>query len=331
VKKVIQILIGCVVSAAMLYLAFKDMKFAELRESFSQIAWWPVLPFIAIFGVHVFLRSLRWRYLLPEAKRQAPTIRQLFDSMLLGNFATFLLPFRPGEVIRPLILSRWTEYSFATAFVSVVIERFFDLAAVLVTFFILIQLLPDVPPWLHVAAYSLGSVASGLLFFLIGGCLFPNFISSLVRVCAKPLPTKIETFVVSFSSDLLKGAAVIKSPKRLAIILGLTVCVWLTAYLQFQALLFIFPHDRSFLLSVALGVFVALAIALPTTPGFVGAFQVGCVEAARFFAYPVSAAQVYSLVVHGLTYVVFIVIGVWLLNIHNLNLFQLRKEAERGS
>jgi uncharacterized membrane protein YbhN (UPF0104 family) len=137
--------------------------------------------------------------------------------------------------------------------------------------------------------------------------------------------------VVSFSSDLLKGAAVIKSPKRLAIILGLTVCVWLTAYLQFQALLFIFPHDRSFLLSVALGVFVALAIALPTTPGFVGAFQVGCVEAARFFAYPVSAAQVYSLVVHGLTYVVFIVIGVWLLNIHNLNLFQLRKEAERGS
>ena len=330
-KRVAQISIGSLVSALMLYLAFKDMKFAELRESFSQIAWWPVVPFLAIFGVHVILRSWRWRFLLPEAQRQPPTIRQLFDSMLLGNFATFLLPFRPGEIIRPLILSRWSEYSFATAFISVVIERFFDLAAVLISFFILIQLLPDVPPWLHVAAYSLGTMASGLLFFLIGGCLFPAVLSSLVGVCAKPLPERLRRFVVNFSNDLLKGAAVIKSPRRLVIILALTALVWLTAYLQFQALLFIFPHDRSFLLSVALGVFVALAIALPTTPGFVGAFQVGCVEAARFFAYPVSAAQVYSLVVHGLTYIVFIVIGVWLLNVHNLNLFQLRKEAERGT
>lgn len=329
-KKTLQIILGFLVSGSMLYLAFRDMKFAELKASFLQIEWWPIVPFVVFMAVHLFFRSLRWRYLLPEAQREVPSLRKLFDSLILGSLATFILPFRLGEFIRPLVLSRWTEYSFASAFISVVIERFFDLSAVLISFAILVQLLPDVPNWLHVAAYSLGGMAFGLLMFLVGGCLFPKPIERLVALCAKPLPAKLGAFAVKFSGDLLRGAAVIKTPKRLAMIVSLTVGVWVTAYLQFNALLFIFPYEQSFLLSVALGVFVALAIALPSAPGFVGVFQLGCVAAASLFAYPTSAAQVYSLVVHALTYVIFVAIGFWLLSVHDLNLFELKKAAEEG-
>jgi uncharacterized membrane protein YbhN (UPF0104 family) len=113
-------------------------------------------------------------------------------------------------------------------------------------------------------------------------------------------------------------------------IIGLTALVWFTAYLQFQVILWMFPFNQSFLLSVALGVFVALAIALPSAPGFVGVFQIGCVAAASLFAYPESDAKVYSLVAHGLTYVLMIIIGFWLLTVHDLNLFELKKAAEQG-
>jgi uncharacterized protein (TIRG00374 family) len=329
-KRAVQILVGCAVSASMLYLAFKDFNVSALRESFDQAAWWPVLPFVAFFAVHYFFRSLRWRYLLPQPTKESPSLRSLFDAISLGNLATFLLPFRLGEFVRPLVLSRWTEYSFATCFISVVIERFFDLSAVLISFMILVQLLPNVPEWLHVAAYSLGAMAGGLLFFLVGGCLFPETISKLVTLCVRPLPAKLGRFVASFSGDLLKGAQVIKTLPRLAAIIFLTSLVWLTAYLQFNALLYMFPFDNSFLLSVALGVFVALAIALPSAPGFVGVFQIGCVAACSLFSYPVSAAQVYSLIVHGLSYVLVVVIGFWLLAVHNLNLLELKKAAETG-
>ena len=113
-------------------------------------------------------------------------------------------------------------------------------------------------------------------------------------------------------------------------IVFLTSLVWLTGYLQFQAVLLMFPFNQSFLLSVALGVFVALAIALPSAPGFVGVFQIGCVAAASLFAYPEADAKVYSLVVHGLTYLIMIIVGFWLLTIHDLNLFELKKAAEKG-
>jgi len=329
-KKVIQILVGCGVSASMLYIAFRDVDGAQLKESFLQIAWWPIVPFIAVFLMHFYFRSLRWRFLLPETQGPAPSLRKLFDSIILGNLASFLLPFRLGEFIRPLVLCRWTEYSFASAFISVIIERFFDLSAVLISFFILVHMLPDLPSWLNLAAYSLGGMAIALLLFLVGGCLAPRPISKVVAVCASMLPPALEKFVVNFTNDLLKGAAVIKTPKRLAGVVFLTAGVWVTTYLQFNALLFIFDLNHSILLAVTLGVFVALAVALPSAPGFVGVFQVGCVAATSLFAYPTAAAQVYSLVVHALTFIMLIVIGFWLLSVHDLNLFELKKAAEEG-
>jgi uncharacterized protein (TIRG00374 family) len=327
-KKIVQLIVGCAVSALMLYLVFGDANFAELKTSFDRIVWWPVVPFIALFIGHYILRAIRWRYLLPESRQKPPTLRELFDSIILGNLASCLLPFRLGEFIRPLVLTRWTEYSFGSAFISVVIERFFDLSTVLISFFIITLFLPNLPDWVHLAAYSLGSISLALLFFLVGGCLFPSLINKLVEIFTTPIPVKIRGALRKFAGDLVAGAAVIKTPSRLLAIVFMTSLVWLTAYLQFQVVLWMFPFNQSFLLSVALGVFVALAIALPSAPGFVGVFQIGCVAAASLFSYPEADAKVYSLLVHGLTYLMMIIVGFWLLAIHDLNLFELKKAAE---
>jgi uncharacterized protein (TIRG00374 family) len=329
-KKIIQLAVGCSISAIMMYLAFKDLDVERLKESFSAMKLWPVIPFIALFGLHFYARSLRWRLLLPSLEGNRIPIRKLFDSIMLGNLASFILPLRLGEFIRPLLLSRWSEYSFASSFISVVIERFFDLSGVLIAFAIVVPLLPELPSWATVGAYSLGIVALCLLLFLIFGCLFPKFIRAAVALVVAPLPKVLGRFINNFASDLLTGAAVIKTPSRLLGIIGLTGAVWLTTFLQFYVLLFIFPlEQQSALLGVTLGVFVALAVALPSAPGFVGVFQMGCVAAMTLFAYPTAAAQVYSIVVHLITFILIIAIGFWLLSVHDLNLFELKRAAER--
>lgn len=335
-KKFIQLLVGCSVSAVMMYVAFKDLDVARLQENIFTIQLWPVLPFIALFGVHFYLRSLRWRLLLPTPQGEQPGLRTLFDAMMLGNLATFLLPLRLGEFVRPLMLSRWSEYRFASSFISVVIERFFDLSAVLITFAIVVPLLPQLPDWATVGAYSLGTLAFGLLLFLILGCLFPTFIRSLVTIFVKPLPASLGQLVSRFLGDLLTGAAVIKTPSRLLGIVVLTGLVWLSSFLQFYALLFMFPEQQhSFLLGVTLCVFVSLAVALPSAPGFVGVFQAACVAAMILFwgADPVStsAAQLYSILSHLISFLMVIGIGFWVLAVHDLRFFQLKKAAETDS
>lgn len=331
-KKMAQLVVGCSVSAVMMYMAFKDLDVVQLQDNISKLTLWPILPFLALFLLHYYLRSLRWRLLLPAQQGETVSLRKLFDSMMVGNLATFLLPLRLGEFIRPLMLTRLSQYSFASSFISVVIERFFDLSAVLISFAIVIQLLPALPSWATVAAYSLGMLALCLLLFLVFGCLFPSFIRSLVAVFVKPLPDKLGAFVSRFLGDLLTGAAVIATPSRLVAIVGLTALIWLSSFLQFYGLLFMFPHEpQSFLLGVTLCVFVSLAVALPSAPGFVGVFQMGCVAAAALFAYSVSAAQLYSILVHLLTFVMVIAMGFWVLTVHDLNLFELKKAAEKDS
>ncbi|MEN9845510.1 MAG: hypothetical protein RIS36_657 [Pseudomonadota bacterium] len=331
-KKLVQLLVGCSISAVMMYLAFKDLDTAQLKDNLLNVAWWPIIPYIGVMLVHFYLRSLRWRFLLPPPQSEQPGLRTLFDSMMLGNLSSYLLPFRLGEFIRPLVLSRWSEYTFASSFISVVIERFFDLSAVLISFAIVVPLLPELPGWAIIGAYSLGTVALALLSFLVLGCLFPVLIRSVVAFVVKPLPDGIGRFATRLSGELLDGAAVIKTPARLTMIVGLTASVWVSSFLQFYAILFMFPHEQhSLLLSVTLCVFVSLAVALPSAPGFVGVFQMGCVAAASLFAYPIAAAQLYSIIIHLLSFLFVVGIGFWVLMIHDLTLFELKKAAERDA
>ncbi len=327
-KRLFQLGIGALISGFMLYVVFKDLELDALKRNVSTMKWWPIVPFVLLFFLHFAVRSWRWRFLLPTPVGDPPSFRKLFDAIILGNLASFLLPFRLGEFVRPFVLSRWSEYRFASSFVSVVIERFFDLAAVLVSFAVIVPFLPDFPSWATAGAYSLGGLASCLLLFLVCGALLPDLLRTLVTRTLAFLPTSVSKPVVSFLSDLIDGAAVIRTPGRIVAIILLTAGVWLTTFLQFYVMLELFPYHQSFLFSVTLAVFVALAVAIPSAPGFIGVFQAGCVAAATLFGYPQEAAVVYSLVVHVLSYLLVLGVGFWLLAIHDLNLFELKRAVE---
>lgn len=331
-KKSTQLVIGCVISAAMLYLAFKDIDFQKVGQSLAGLHLWPIPIFLLFAGVHLFTRSFRWRYLLPPTEGEQVSVRTLFDAFMLGGFSSLVLPGRVGEFVRPLILSKWSSYSFGSSFISVVIERFFDLSAVLLTFALLATTSLPLPEWASIAAYSLGGMALCLFLFMMISCVAPAFIRSCVAFFLRPLPDKFSSLLGKFLNDLVDGAAVIKTPARMLIVIGLTMVVWGSAYLQFWAIFLMFPEQPSLLLlSVAVGVFVALAIALPSAPGFVGVWQLGCVEACKLFAYPEADAQAFSLVSHFATYVVSVGIGFWLLTIHGMSFGDLRRSAEQSA
>jgi uncharacterized protein (TIRG00374 family) len=330
-KKLLQLGVGCLVSGVMLYLVFKDLDLEALKRNVSVMKWWPVVPFIALFVVHFAVRSLRWRFLLPTPVGEPPSLRKLFDALILGNLASFLLPFRLGEFVRPFVLSRWSEYRFASSFVSVVIERFFDLSAVLVSFAIIVPHLPDFPAWATAGAYSLGGLAGCLLLFLVCGALLPEFLRTLVARVVSLLPSSLSKPLQSFLFDLIDGAAVIRTPGRIVSIIVLTAAVWFSSFLQFYVMLELFPYHQSMLFAVTLTVFVALAVAIPSVPGFIGVFQAGCVAAGALFGYPQEAAVVYSLMIHVLSYLLFIGLGFWLLAVHDLSLFDLKRAVESNN
>jgi uncharacterized membrane protein YbhN (UPF0104 family) len=76
---------------------------------------------------------------------------------------------------------------------------------------------------------------------------------------------------------------------------------------------------------------IAVAIVLPSAPGYVGTFQVATVAALALFAVPEATALSLSLVYHAVNYVPITVIGLVYLSAMNLTLGELRTAGEQAS
>jgi hypothetical protein len=222
------------------------------------------------------------------------------------------------------MLSRQSPYPFSVTFASVVIERFFDLSMVLISFGLVLPHIPGVPPWVEHGAYILTGLAGALLVFLIIGGLCPEPLFRLAQRMLRPFPEKMTQPLLRFIGGLIEATAVLKSPARLGAIVALTVLVWLSSYLLSWAYLWLFAVSGSISFAVAIGVITALAVAAPSAPGFIGVYQTACLAAFALFAYAEETAMAYSLVSHAHQYVVFVAYGLWVMFKYNLSFRELR-------
>lgn len=325
-KKSIQLILGFGISVGLIYWVYGQSDWQIVGNELSNMRFWVFLPGLVVIVFHFYLRALRWCYLLPE-RPEKTSLTVLFDSIMVGNFATYILPLRAGEFIRPFMLSRTSKYSFSSSFASVVIERFFDLATVLATFSIVLALVDGLPEWVFAGAKALGVLALAIVVF-IGACaVWPGRLTGFCRYFLAYLPSKIRGGCDQFLQDFIHSAAVLNSPRRLAITVALSLAVWLTCYLYFYVSLFLFTDSGTMTLAVTAAVIVALAVAAPSAPGFVGVYQVGCIAAFKLFDFSVEVATAYAIITHLLQYILYIIYGFYALSKYGLSLSSLRKKG----
>jgi len=319
--------LGIVFSGGLLWFILSDINFKDVREPLLSAHYWIIIPALPLTFLHVLIRAWRWYYLLPS--RDKTSLRERHDSIMVGNFANFVLPLRAGEFVRPFLLSRVTRVSFAEGFASIVTERFFDLAAAIISLAILIPFLPALPEWVSLSAYILGGVAVGILFFILFVIFLPDvtrqaFSFLLKKVAHTSLAHKAQNFL----DDFIASSHVLACPKNLFMVLWLTVLVWVSNYLLFYLFLFLLDVPATFLLGTTVAVMVALAVAAPSAPGFIGVYQIACQVGFELFYLSKEDALVYSLVTHLFQFIVFVLYGLYVLSLFGVRLTELRQESQ---
>lgn len=320
-------LVGFVVSAALLGWMFLTIDWSGVGKELERFQWWALVPCVALLFLHFYLRALRWRYLLPGT--QQVSLTHLFDSIIIGCLATFLLPLRAGEIIRPFMLTRYSRYSFSTGFVSVVVERFFDLAVVLGFFALVAWMIPSMPEWVHAGAVVLSTIALGIFVLMSVATLFPGIIRGIAAKVLGFLPVKIGAPLGKFLDEFLEGAAVLRHGGRLVATIVLSLLIWGSCFLQFWAYFWLFGEQGDLLVAVTVAVIIALAVAAPSAPGFIGVYQVATIAGFQLFGLSEQLAVAYSIVNHLLQYVFFVVYGMVVLSRAGVNLSQLRDQSLR--
>lgn len=331
-SQILSTLLGIAISAGVILWMVYAIEWSEVSTQLANSHYWLFIPISFVLVLHFVLRALRWRCLLPGS--QPIRTRDLFDGIMVGNFANYILPLRAGEFIRPLILIQHSSHSFSTGLVSVVIERFFDLSAVLLSFAAMAYFIPDVPTIVQQGATVLSLVAVGLLGFMLVGTLMPKTAEKLIDYGIDFLPDKFRVPMKKFCHDFIEGAAVLGEKGRILKVLAYTGLVWASNYFIIYLYLFVYaapahPAAQSIWLALAIGVVVALAVAAPSAPGFIGVYQGGCIAAFALFGISKEAGAAFAILTHVYQYIFFCLYGVYFLTAGNVSLGDLREAASR--
>lgn len=301
-------LLGFGISLGLVAWLLWGVDWREAAKALTEVRVEFLLLLSAVFFIQVYVRALRWRYLLPQQYRAVGTL-ELFDAIMVGQLANFVLPFRAGEFARPAMLAKISKVDLGTGFGSVVLERLFDLLAVLLTFAVVVRGIPDMPEWVALGAKSLLWVALIIAVFFIAAVSAPALGARLVLSCIRLLPSAIQRPLQHFSAGIFQAAEVLKSLPQVLAVVFFTALVWLGTFIFFYFTFSALGWEPSFFESVVLTVIVALSVAAPSAPGFVGVYQTACVAGFVLFEKTAANGLAFSIVNHLLQYVLIVLIG----------------------
>jgi hypothetical protein len=322
------------VTVGLLAFFFRNVDLGGVWAETRRANPWQLALAVAATLLTYVLRAWRWQSLLAPI---GPTrFASAFRTTVIGFAASFFLPARAGEVIRPYLLARREGLKPTATFATIILERLLDLAAVLLLFGLFVLTVPDgvisggPEKFAHVQFW--GSVAAGaamvglaVLFALAG---HPERLGRAAGRIEAVLPARAARFVAHLVESFAQGLAVMRQPARLVAALALSFPLWLSIaagiWLTSQAFHITFPYTGSFLVMTLL----IVGVAVPT-PGAIGGFHAAYkITVETFFAAAPDQAAGAAIVLHAISFVPVTILGVIFMAQDGLTLSGVQKTAQ---
>lgn len=299
----------------LLWFFFRNADMAQVWAEIRRARPLLLLAAVLVTGLTYVIRALRWQYVLAPL---GPThFSNAFRATVIGFAATFLLPARAGEVIRPLLLARREGLPATATFATIILERLMDMVTVLGLFAVFV--LTADPATVSAQPAHLARVKAGGLLaagvaavaltvaFVAAG--HPERLGRWALRIERVLPARLARMVAAFVESFTQGLGVLRQPRRLVVSLALSVPLWMSIaagiWLTSLAFHITFPYVGSFLVMTIL----VVGVAMPT-PGAVGGFHAAYQIAVQsFFGAPDDRAIGAAIVLHAVSFVPVTLLG----------------------
>lgn len=301
VKKSLQIGVGLLVSAVCLWLAIQQAPISELGEVLQQVNYWWLAPAVLVNVVSVIGRGYRWRVLLADRG----TVAEYTWAQAIGCLLTNVFPLRAGETGRVVVVSRQVGLPLVQVAASVVLERAADLVIV-VGLLAAMLLIMDVPWPIALTGLALAAAVTGAWIGTIVLLVFGRQLTGLVEAVAGRLPERLARLGLTVWEQGLTALEPLRSRGVVARLAFWSVAVWVINIVGFWLCIEAVipgaaPIEPTFALTM-----VAVGVSLPSSPGFIGVFQlVGQLALATPFPdrYTPATALAVAVLNHAIYYV----------------------------
>jgi len=299
-------LVTLAVTVLFSYIALSNIKLGDAWHALRASDYWWLIPALAAFGLGNFARALRWRSLFAPGRR--PGVGPVTNAMMVGYLYNNILPARAGEAARVVVLTQRSSTPPVEIVGTVVLERLYDVFAILVIFF-------AAEPWLpHVSWFGSAAVAAIVLAGLIAAASIVLAVwgDRPLRLLLRPF----ERFSL-FSGERLERTVTelthgLSGLRHRGVALEAflwTIAAWMLSALCAYLVSLAFHLHLPFACGVLVVVAVGLGMILPSPPAAVGVFEGAALIALKAYGKSHSAALSYALVLHAVNFVPFVVVG----------------------
>ncbi len=344
-KKRVQIFVGLVVGAALIWYLFKDTDWGEVYAAVLHMNWWWMLLALGAMLVSLVTRVFRWGYIVRTA--QPVPFRALFTATQIGFLANFTLPARAGEFIRAFALSRLTGLTMSRCFAFVALDRVTDLIGLIVTMLIAVAAYrPTQDVYLPgnlkdyysepISGELIRNAALGTAMVLL--CVVAMFVvlylqqrlalrisDRILGLISTRLAEKVHVMLQHFAD----GMHVFRSAKDMAKSISWSLVTWALFAVSYWGGLMAFNIDVPWYAPFMLMSLLAVFISVPGPPGFVGPFHVAIVGGI-FIVNPnidMDVAKAMAIVAHLMNLIPIVLIGLACMYIEGFHVMELRKAS----
>jgi glycosyltransferase 2 family protein len=286
VRRVVLALAGLAIGLIFLWLALRGVNWAELESAASQVRYPWLAAAVALYLASIALRCVRWGILLRASA--GVKWRHIFEVLLVGFAANYVLPGRIGELFRAEYARRLFHMSRFTSLGTIVVERVCDGVILVVALWIGLGFVLSEFAAFRPALSWMFTVAAASSFIFGAAFLFIVFSRGIdIRRFGAP-----EALAVRWH-HLINGISSVAKGNTLAVI-TLSLGVWLLEILALGSMVRAFTDPLSaaqLMLLIALG---SLSTLVPTAPGYIGTFQFVFAQVFALFGRPSSVGIVIS-------------------------------------
>lgn len=325
-------------TALLLWWFAHGVNWTQVRAELEGVNWSLIALGVVVVCTTYLVRALRWRVLLAPVAESS--VQNLLAATSVGFGAIFLIG-RSGEVLRPTFLSLVDKrVRPAASFVTVGVERVYDMAAVVLIF--AIDMIWFRAPGGDAATYArvrqLGFVllvafAAGIaclvLFRLRGAELLERINTRLERAPASV--QRVGKFITNLLDQLRLALGVLVHARALALTIGWTALLWTVIALANWCVLRAFGLQYGAAETVFILGWALVGSLVPTPGGGAGAFHLATAHGLSFLGVAEAKATAVSIILHLVLFGPALLLGLYFFLRSDVKLSRLRGAAAQKS
>jgi uncharacterized protein (TIRG00374 family) len=336
--------LALVVLLLLVYLQFREWRtfdWGKFLDHSRDVTWRHVIHGIILIYLAYFLRAVRWKIFLVPVRKDVSTIA-LVSPTLVG-FTGLAVLGRPGELIRPYLIARRVNLSFASQLAVWAVERIFDLGAFTVLMVAGIFLptklrafaaaRPVYYHWLHVAGYLLSALVVGMfataMLVNYKGPAIAAWVEKRFAHLAQNLGRRIAQRVREFAG----GLDTIHGPLSFLQLAIVSILMWWLIALSYKEVTHAYgaPMKEMDVTRVLLLMGSSMVGSMLQLPGVGGGSQLATIEALdKVFQVPHEMAVSCGILIWLVSFVAVVPVGLLLAHRERLSLRQVAEESEKA-